>query len=195
MWCHPDPSEQPVPGSDPLPSCSTTTGLCDRCGSIIKRGSQVEIDRYLQSHLLLGVFPTPSFPDNDHEILPSAKADAVYQEYGALLAKLHGMRWSTIPRAVVETSGHFLANAFERRPFGHGHFAVVIGMGPPNASHAALQMRGLGSARCSVRAWSLGSAAVTVETATTDGALGISVAGIVRGLAVLHIYATESPPM
>jgi hypothetical protein len=47
-----------------------TTGLCDRCGSIIKRGSQLEIDRYLQSHLLLGVFPTPPIPANDHEILP-----------------------------------------------------------------------------------------------------------------------------
>jgi hypothetical protein len=38
----------------------------------------------------------------------STKADAVYQLYGGLLTKLHGMRWSTLAHAVADTSrlGH-----------------------------------------------------------------------------------------
>eukprot|EP01046_Picozoa_sp_COSAG06_P015591 COSAG06_NODE_1004_length_11128_cov_5.572944_9_plen_161_part_00 len=124
----------------------------------------------------------------------------------------------------------FVVNAFERRPFGSGQYAVVLGMGAPGVSHAALEMRGLGgkNAACpsgfilkttilprqardnkqrennsttkghcflagnaTVEAFALGNASVSAEAAVGPGGeLRIAVAGIERGVAVLHVNAS-----
>jgi len=99
------------------------------CASLMTNGTTPDRDSFLQSHLLLGVYPTVPFPDNDHEILPHTRADAIYQEYGPLFKTMHGKRWYTgaHPIELNVTDGEVAsANIFEMKPFQSGCFRIPI---------------------------------------------------------------------
>lgn len=70
-------------------------------------------DRYLQSHLHMGVMPMAPVARNDHGIRPSDELDAAYLAYGALFRALRGRRWVLEPHAVAVQDGRALANIFE----------------------------------------------------------------------------------
>ena len=114
IWCHAE--------GDPETNCAT----------IMTNGTSTERSYFLQSHLLLGVYPTIPFPDNDHEILPHPRADEIYQEYGPLFHAMHGKRWSTIPHAVTIVSSNTavsstaVVNIFEMKPFGNECYGIAI---------------------------------------------------------------------
>ncbi|MEW6071343.1 MAG: hypothetical protein AB1726_01950 [Planctomycetota bacterium] len=74
---------------------------------------QPDPDAYLQRHLYLGAFPTVPFPGNDHTILPSPAAEAIYLDYGPLFAALRGRRWVLRPDVVSVAGGAARANVFE----------------------------------------------------------------------------------
>ncbi len=100
-----------------------------QCAALMTNGTDTVRDRFLQSHLLLGVYPTVPFPDNDHALLPRPRADQVYQDYGSLFHAMHGKRWSTAPHAVSisdPTSTTAAVNMFELHPFGGGAFVVAV---------------------------------------------------------------------
>lgn len=133
MWCH-----------DPASGYGNAT----ECGRLMTNGSDAERHHFLQSHLLLGLFPSVPVTDNDHQIQPAPRADAFYARYGPLWAALRAKRWLTTPHAVeiVDAplqrgaaakvhSAHSIAmaslvraNAFERQPYGSGRYAP-----PPQA--------------------------------------------------------------
>lgn len=99
------------------------------CASFMTNGTTKDRDYYLQSHLLIGVYPTVPFPDNDHEILPHLRADIIYQEYGDLFQSMHGKRWYTgaHPMTLDVADGEVAsANIFEMKPFGSGCYRIPI---------------------------------------------------------------------
>ena len=101
------------------------------CASLMTNGTNAQRDRFLQSHLLLGLYPTVTFPDNDHEILPHIRADQIYQEYGPLFTLMHGKRWYTGAHPVrIESNNnsafHGSVNIFEMKPFNSGCYVIPV---------------------------------------------------------------------
>ena len=108
--------------------CHAKGDIETKCAEMMTNGTDTERNQFLQSHLLLGVFPTVTFPDNDHAILPHPRADQIYTDYGHLFAATHGKRWSTSPHAVRITSAPTTAaaNIFEMKPFGSGCYTIAV---------------------------------------------------------------------
>jgi len=113
IWCH-DPHNNPTP---------------TKCGEMMTNGTDAERNQFLQSHLFVGVYPSVPFPDNDHILQPSSRADKIYQDYGPLFRALHGKRWCTAAHCVSIVNGHHVrvfANAFEMKPFGSGRYSLAV---------------------------------------------------------------------
>ena len=91
-------------------------------------GTDAVRHHFMQSHLLLGLYPSVPIKDNDHQIQPATRADLFYKRYGPLWSALSGKRWLTTAHAVsvVLPKDGVRANAFERRPFGSGQYAVAV---------------------------------------------------------------------
>lgn len=70
-------------------------------------------DDYFQRHLYLGAFLTAPVPGNDHTVLPNAKLDQWFFDYGPLLDTLRGKRWVLLPHVVHVEGDKALANVFE----------------------------------------------------------------------------------
>jgi hypothetical protein len=122
IWCH-DPHNNPTP---------------TKCGEMMTNGTDKERNQFLQSHLLLGVYPSVPFPDNDHILQPSPRADAIYQDYGPMFTALHGKRWCTAPHCVRIEGKKAYANAFEMKPFGTGKYALSIAGGSLDTTHSTV---------------------------------------------------------
>jgi hypothetical protein len=128
VWCH-----------DPKSGYGNAT----LCGETMTNGSDTVRHHFLQSHLLLGLYPSVPVVDNDHQIQPAPRADAFYARYGPLWAELRAKRWLTTAHAVTivdqkassldssarQAGGTVRANAFERRPYGSGMYAVAVAFG------------------------------------------------------------------
>ena len=126
IWCHDDSS---ILGGSP-------------CARWMEKNGTVR-HNFLQSHLMLGVFPSIPFPDNDHELQPNKRADAIYQEYGALFRAIHGKRWFAGAHAVHSVTAGASANVFEMAPFGSGRFTVPLVWAEAGAKTVSLRLRGL----------------------------------------------------
>ena len=113
VWCH-----------DP----NAGYGNATQCGKIMTNGTDAVRHHFMQSHLLLGLYPSVPIKDNDHQIQPATRADLFYKRYGPLWSALSGKRWLTTAHAVsvVLPKDGVRANAFERRPFGSGQYAVAV---------------------------------------------------------------------
>lgn len=126
IWCH-----DPAAGS----------GMnATQCGALMTNGSDAVRHRFLQSHLLYGLFPSVPVADNDHQIQPAPRADALYERYGPLWLELRAKRWLTTAHAVevldplpsakaARAAPVLMANAFERQPYGSGQYAVSLAFG------------------------------------------------------------------
>ena len=74
---------------------------------------QKDPDAYFQRHLHLGAFLTAPVPGNDHTVLPDAKLDQLFFDYGPLLDALRGKRWVLLPHVVRVEGDKAMANVFE----------------------------------------------------------------------------------
>ena len=69
-------------------------------------------DRYFQSHILMGAFPSAPFPGNDHCIGPNPQVERYYLDYGPMFTRLHGRKWVLLPHVVEVRSESALCNLF-----------------------------------------------------------------------------------
>ena len=133
IWCH-----------DPKAGYGNAT----KCAEFMTNGTDDLRHRFLQSHLLYGLFPTVPVKDNDHQIQPSTRADTFYSRYGPLWQALRAKRWLTAAHAisVVEApppikggASRMRVNAFEHQPYGSGRYAVAVAFGA--AGNATVRLR------------------------------------------------------
>jgi hypothetical protein len=93
-------------------------------------------DAFFQRHLYMGAFLTAPVPGNDHCMLPDAKRERYYFDYGPLFDELRGKRWVLLPHVVRVEGEKALANIFEV----HGGYAVpIINGGKESAVQVVLQ--------------------------------------------------------
>lgn len=89
-------------------------------------------DATLQKFLYLGVFPMAPFPQNDHSILPSERADRIYMDYGPLFTAMRERKWVLLPHAVRVKGEVAKANLFQVTD---GYvIPVVMGGSAPSAT-------------------------------------------------------------
>jgi hypothetical protein len=62
-------------------------------------------DDYMQRCLYLGIFPTAPYPNNNHCLRPSQRADEQFLAYGPLLNAMRARKWVLEPHCIVSTSG------------------------------------------------------------------------------------------
>jgi hypothetical protein len=53
------------------------------------------------------------FPQNDHSLLPSARADALFMDYGLLFEAMRGRKWVLLPHVISVDGGGAKANLFQ----------------------------------------------------------------------------------
>jgi hypothetical protein len=70
-------------------------------------------DAFFQRHLYMGAYLTAPVPGNDHCMMPDAKREQLYCEYGPLFDALRGKRWVLLPHVVCVEGDKALANVFE----------------------------------------------------------------------------------
>jgi hypothetical protein len=70
-------------------------------------------DAFMQSHLVLGAFPTAPFPGNDHTVGPDPAVERYYLEYGRMFSRLRGRVWVLIPGIVSVRGDAALCNIFK----------------------------------------------------------------------------------
>jgi hypothetical protein len=93
-------------------------------------------DGYFQHHLYLGAFLTVPVPGNDHTVLPDAKLDHLFFDYGPLMETLRGKRWVLLPHVVRVEGERALANVFE---VPGGYVVPVMLGGKETAAKVVLQ--------------------------------------------------------
>ncbi|MHB1000086.1 MAG: NPCBM/NEW2 domain-containing protein [Armatimonadota bacterium] len=84
----------------------------------------------LQKYLLMGVFPTVPFPENDHSILPDPEMEEYFLDYGPLFSALKGRKWVLIDHAIRVENDKAKANLFEVP----GGFIIPVVLGGDNKS-------------------------------------------------------------
>lgn len=77
-----------------------------------------EADTFLQKFLYLGVFPMAPFPQNDHALMPSPRADKLFLDYGPMFEAMRGKKWVLLPHVVNVEGQGVKANLF-RVPEGY----------------------------------------------------------------------------
>ena len=82
----------------------------------------------LQKYLLMGVFPTVPFPENDHSILPDPWIDEYFLDYGPLFSSLKERKWILIDHVIRVEGDKAKANLFEA-PAG---FVIPVVLGGTN---------------------------------------------------------------
>jgi hypothetical protein len=90
-----------------------------------------DADAFLQKFVYLGVFPMAPFPQNDHSPLPSARADALFLDYGPMFEAMRERKWVLLPHAISVEGGSAKANLFQV-PGGY-LFPVTLGGSAPSA--------------------------------------------------------------
>mmetsp|Transcript_11573 Transcript_11573/g.22016 ORF Transcript_11573/g.22016 Transcript_11573/m.22016 type:complete len:269 (+) Transcript_11573:393-1199(+) len=174
-----------------------------QCGAMMTNGTDEERFRFLQSHLLLGLYPSIPFKDNDHMLAPAPRADQVYQRYGSLFTALHGKRFATWPHAILlrsvadpvslaervptgSSAGTSQAqqplpqvNLFEMAPFGSGIYAAVVAFAPGRAINATILLSNVPALK------SIYTAASSSSHADHSGRNGVQAAVACSAVAVL----------
>jgi hypothetical protein len=139
---------------------------------------------FFQRHLLMGVYPSAPYPQNDHLVLPDRWLEEQYMEYGPLMAALRGKRWVLAPHAIEVVGNAAKANLFEVP----GGYAAPITFGPQNGTVKVIlrNLPGLaGKVHCEALLPGV-EQPQTVRTAFKDGALELQVP-LKRGGAVVRI--------
>jgi hypothetical protein len=95
-------------------------------GSLIKH----DPDAFFQRHLLMGVYPSAPYPQNDHLILPDPSVDAEYIVYGPLMDAMRGKKWVLEPHCIEVEGGEAKANMFAVP----GGYAAPITFGPKDGT-------------------------------------------------------------
>ncbi|MFZ1932178.1 MAG: FN3 associated domain-containing protein [Thermoguttaceae bacterium] len=95
-------------------------------------------DAYIQRHLYLGAFLTAPVPNNDHTILPDAKLDRLFFDYGPMMDTLRGKHWVLLPHVVSVPGAGAVANLFAVP----GGYVVPVMLGG-KATSAEIVLRGL----------------------------------------------------
>ena len=137
------------------------------------------------------------FPDNDHEILPNARADRIYQAYGPLFAWTHGKRWYTGAHPVAVQHNAATVNIFELKPFGSsGCYAIPVVwstvdqvdvvLGALATSTHANRMNG-GGVTSSCQIMHLDGQTVACDLVKKTNGLTVVHVPLVRGCAVLKV--------
>ncbi len=70
-------------------------------------------DKYFQSLLYMGAFPTAPVTGNDHTIVPDPTTDSYYLQYGPLLNLLRGKKWVLEPHVLQVENNAAKANLFK----------------------------------------------------------------------------------
>jgi hypothetical protein len=70
-------------------------------------------DKYFQSLLYMGAFPTAPVTGNDHTIVPDPTTDTYYLQYGPLLNLLRGKKWVLEPHVLQVENNAAKANLFK----------------------------------------------------------------------------------
>ena len=97
-----------------------------------KDSPREDADAFLQKFLYLGVFPMAPFPQNDHSILPSERAESIFMGYGPLFEAMRGKQWVLLPHAVSVKADVAKVNLF-RVPGGYV-IPVMLGGSATNAN-------------------------------------------------------------
>jgi hypothetical protein len=189
IWCH-----------DP----NAGYGNATKCAAVMTNGTDSVRHRFLQSHLLFGLFPSVPVVDNDHQIQPAARADAFYARYGPLWTQLRAKRWLLTAHAVAVVSAPargsaiLMANAFERRPYGSGRYAIALAFGSqgnatvrlalPELAQVALDAHLLAAQpRLSATATLLDGEVVSCACSLGVGGVDITVPLREEGCGVVHV--------
>ncbi len=149
-------------------------------GSLI----QGDPDSFFQRHLLLGVYPSAPFPQNDHMIQPDSSIDAQYMAYGPLMDAMRGKKWVLAPHCLEIEGQAAKANLFAV-PDG---WAVPITFGPTNGTVKVVlrNIQGLGEAlNCDAHVPGI-QEPQAVQANFRDAALTLQVA-LKRGCAMVRI--------
>ncbi|MCC7475652.1 MAG: chitobiase/beta-hexosaminidase C-terminal domain-containing protein [Pirellulales bacterium] len=150
-------------------------------------------DAYFQRHLHLGAFLTAPVPGNDHTILPNAKRDKFYCDYGPLLDTLRGKRWALLPHAVRVEGSKTLANLFE---VPGGYVVPVTFGGEAAAADVVVRTPTNDPAQGRYRAWAIHPGAnqpAKLSAETNPDGMKVSVP-LVRGCAMLVLEHTWMSP-
>lgn len=84
----------------------------------------------IQRYLLMGVFLTVPFPENDHSILPDPWVEEYFLDYGPLFSALKGRKWVLVDHAIRVEGDKAKANLFEAP----GGFVIPVALGGDNTS-------------------------------------------------------------
>jgi hypothetical protein len=146
-------------------------------------------DTFFQRHLYLGVYPTAPYPFNNHCIMPDAKAERWYMDYGPLLDAMRGKKWVLAAHCVETTTPGVKVNMFEAI----GGYVVPVTFGG-KATTATVQIRNILSLD-EFKATAIypgQSAPVPVPTEFKDGVLELKVP-LKRGCAMVKIKHNVVP--
>ncbi|MFN8006953.1 MAG: hypothetical protein U0V70_08025 [Terriglobia bacterium] len=110
-----------------------------KTGWVFAEGNpKAEADLFLQKFLYLGVFPMAPFPQSDHAIIPSPRADEIYLDYGPMFESMRGKKWVLLPHVIRVEKPEVKANLF-RVPTG---YVVPIAFGG-SSSAVTVTLRGI----------------------------------------------------
>ncbi len=144
---------------------------------------QADPDSFFQRHLYMGAYPMAPVPGNDHSILPKAKLDQWYLDYGPLLDVMRGKKWVLQPHCVETTTPGVKVNLFQVP----GGYALPVTFGG-TAESATVHLRNLdGLAKLRCEALHPGAETATPVPATLkDGVLELTIP-LKRGCAMVRI--------
>jgi hypothetical protein len=141
-------------------------------------------DGFFQRHLLMGVFPSAPFPQNDHMLQPDPAVDAEYMTYGPLMDALRGKQWVLEPHCIEVEGSAAKANLFAVP----GGYVAPVAFGPRDGTVEVIlrNVRGLTEAARFDALLPGVEVPQAVRTAFRDGALDLQVP-LKRGCAVLRV--------
>jgi hypothetical protein len=141
-------------------------------------------DSFFQRHLLLGVYPSAPFPQNDHLIQPDPSVDAQYMVYGPLMDAMRGKRWVLEPHCIEVQNHAAKANLFAVS----GGWVAPITFGPRDGT-VTVVLRNFSAVRQRMQCDALlpgVSEPEAVQASWRDGSLELQVP-LKRGCAMLRV--------
>jgi hypothetical protein len=157
--------------------------LCPKRPAVMWTMENAGSDAMMQRQMYLGVFPTATYPHNNHCINPSSSADALYLDYGPLLEAMRGRKWVLAPHCVETTTPGAKVNLFEVKD----GYALPVTFGG-EVKEAVVTLRNVaGLDRLKATALQPGAAQpVEVKTQVKGGALKLTVP-LARGCAMVKL--------
>ena len=140
-------------------------------------------DDYMQRCLYLGIYPTAPYPNNNHCLRPSPRANAQFLAYGPLMDAMRGRKWVLEPHCAETATPNVKVNLFEVP----GGYALPVSFGG-TAEFATVTLRNMpGLANIKVCALHPGAETTAPVAATLkDGTLTLTVP-LKRGCAMVKL--------